>query len=114
MIWDNKNKAFRNKANFGLGNILDNPINDFLDGYIIFEKRHSNSGDGMSILINSFDSQEFWFKYQSNAMWTYSYDDDFKSSVGIGRIKLEGSKFNYSLKDESTFERERKQLQKKY
>jgi hypothetical protein len=87
-----------------------------MSGYVVLEKKHSNSGDGMSILINSeFTLNQFWFKYQSNAMWTYSYDNlDFQDAMGEGKIRLEDSRYNYSSKTKSIFERERDQLDKKY
>ena len=117
MIWDKKNKAFVNKGDFGLGNILSNPINDNMGGFVIFEKKHGNAGDGLSILMRTFDDESYWFKYQSNAMWTFSYNIDFTTpigSLGASKRKLEGSKFNYSLKSESIFEKQLKQLKKKY
>ena len=117
MIWDKKNKAFVNKADFGLGNILNNPINDKMTGFVVFEKRNSNAGDGMSILIKTFDDESYWFKYQSNAMWTFSYNENFKTAIsGLGdpKRKLEGSKYNFSLKSESVFDKQLKQLEKRY
>jgi hypothetical protein len=117
MIWDKKNKAFINKGDFGLGNILSNPINDNMGGFVIFEKKHGNAGDGLSILMQTFDDELYWFKYQSNAMWAFSYNVNFTTpigSLGASKRKLEGSKFNYSLKSEAIFEKELKQLKKKF
>ena len=117
MIWDKKNKAFVNKGDFGLGNILSNPINDNMGGFVVFEKKHGNAGDGLSILMKTFEGESYWFKYQSNAMWAFSYNVDFTTpigSLGASKRKLEGSKFNYSLKSESIFEKQLKQLKKKY
>ena len=117
MIWDKKNKAFVNKADFGLGNILNNPINDKMTGFVVFEKKNRNAGDGMSILIKTFDDESYWFKYQSNAMWTFSYNENFKTAIsGLGesKRKLEGSKYNFSLKSKSVFDKQLKQLEKKY
>ena len=114
--WDSKNKVFVNKDLFGLGNILEYPTNDIVDGYVVLEKKYSNSGDGMSILvISDFTLNQFWFKYQSNAMWTFSPDNlDYQDAVGEGKIRLEDSRYNYSYKTKSIFDSEVGKLDRKY
>ena len=124
MIWDNKNKAFVNKDRFGLGNILDNPIGEYYDGLVVFEKKHTNSGDGMSILVDV--GNKFWFKYQSNRMNTFSYSTEFEQaikSISQEKRRKEGRKFNYSFRGtnddnayngDKIYRDERKALYKKY
>ena len=50
-------------------------------------------------------------------MWAFSYNSDFKTainSLGESKRRLEGSKYNFSLRTESVFKKQLRQLEKKY
>ncbi len=115
--WHN-NRAFVSKGGVGLGNIYSNPVNDVLNGLIVFEKKQGHSNDVLLIDLKSPEGEYYFFKYKGGEMWSFSYNEDFKNSIiniSASNRRLDGKpKYNYDLRKEDWFKKEQKNYKKKY
>jgi len=118
LSWNNNNRAFVSKGDVGLGNIYSNPINEVLNGLIVFEKEQGTSNDVLLIDLKSAAGEYYFFKYKSGEMWSFSYNEDFKNSIiniSASNRRLDGKpKYNYDLRKEDWFKKEQKNFNKKY
>ena len=116
--WDNTNRAFVSTGDVGLGNINLYPIDEEeMVGLIVFEKKQGNSNDVLLIDLKSPAGERFFFKYKGGAMWSFSFNEQFKNSISENASdrRLDGKpRYNYSFIKKDNFTRESGKYQKNY
>lgn len=79
MKWNPETRSFVSYGAIGIGNILRNQVNKYVDGYVELEK--SRSGDGFSIYLQPDVNTWYFFNFKNNILQAYSTSEQFNNDL---------------------------------
>jgi hypothetical protein len=83
--WNESTSSFRSSGKIGLGFILNQPINVYLDGYIEIQRRRS--GDMIDIYLKANESTWYYFSYFRGVMMAQSSNSNFNTLISSLKLK---------------------------
>ena len=100
LVWNRDSRSYQSVGKIGIGNILDNQINKYVDGFIEIERKRS--GDKMDIFLKIDDKTWYYFGYTRGVMQVTSSNKLFVNLVrGLKKKerkpKIKRSKIPYNI-----------------
>lgn len=96
MRWDKKSKSFVSIGKIGLGTILGQPVNKYIDGYVQIEK--GRTGSGINIFLRPSKEQWYFLSYKYGILQVLSSDNTF--NMYIEELKPEKRMLNPDSDDD--------------
>lgn len=78
-LWDASTTSFVSKGLIGIGNIIKDQINKYVNGY--FEIRKRKTGDEINFFLELSKNEWYFFSYRNNVMQAISSNDDFNKRL---------------------------------
>jgi hypothetical protein len=98
--WNPQKLAWQSMGRLGMGNVLKNQVNKYLDGHIEIAKKAA--GDRLTIYLKTKTNHWFYFSYTNEVLESVSTDEKFNSAIKEAKKnKLEREKgkarYRYTL-----------------
>lgn len=106
--WNPAESSYISYGKIGIGSILEEQVNKYVDGYIQIEKR--KNADAINIYLEVSKNSWYFFSYRNNVMQAYSSDDNFNTQLREMDIKNRTTEFEENLPYEYVISTRRKQV----
>jgi hypothetical protein len=83
--WNESTSSFRSSGKIGLGFILNQPLNIYVDGYVEIQRRRS--GDLIDIYLKANESTWYYFSYFRGVMMAQSGNSNFNNLISSIKLK---------------------------
>ena len=83
--WNEATSSFRSSGKIGLGFILNQPLNIYVDGYVEIQRRRS--GDLIDIYLKANESTWYYFSYIRGVMMAQSSNSSFNNLISSIKLK---------------------------